>query len=764
VHNSPMNSEPSQSVTTVQTRYSASGSSGPVILAPSESVDYFAILRRRKLLLLATTLFCTGAGLGLTALQTPSYRSQIVLEVQGLNETFLNMKDIDPSGSGSYTADAYLDTQIKLLQTDLLTARVVDKLRLTQRPEYTRKPWWKEHGPFAGAGNNKAVVLSRDMLIDKTRENLHVSGVGQSRLVKLVVDSPDPALSAEIANTFASEYSAQTRESRWDSAVQTSAWLTDQLERFRQQLQNAENELQVYARRADLVYTGDKDSVSEDKLRQLQQELSRAQSDRVEKQAQLELISSSPPDSLPRVSDDGALRQYKGKLLELQGQLAELSASYTPEHYKIQRLQGQIAEVESALSRERGSLIRRIQNDYQAARRREEMLTVANSAQLHKVSDESVKAVRYNMLKRQVETDRELYQGMLQKVQGASIASALRASNVRIVDPAKPSGAPYRPAPVLNAAMGLGSGLMCSFLFVILRERSDRRVRRPGETMPSLRVPELGFIPSARVDSHLTKRIPRGVPGERSLFGAGLTGEVEGREGEMNGLEFVTWNHRRSVMAESFRAVATSLLSLEENGCRPRVVLVTSANAREGKTVMATNLAISLARSHRRVLLMDCDLRRPRLHILFGTATGAGLANILEDTRPVDLYSLPEIARSTFVPDLFILPSGQSQEDVFRLLTSRRLADLIRRCRSEFDCVILDSPPMLLLADARLLARVSDGVLMVCRAGKTSLDVVRSACLRMTEDGSPVLGTILNDFQPNTAEWQSYSQYATSTE
>jgi capsular exopolysaccharide synthesis family protein len=347
---------------------------------------------------------------------------------------------------------------------------------------------------------------------------------------------------------------------------------------------------------------------------------------------------------------------------------------------------------------------------------------------------------------------------MLQKVQGASIASALRASNVRIVDPAKPTTTPYRPAPALNAVMGMGAGVMLSFLFVVVRERNDRMVRGPGETTSSLSVPELGLIPSARLDPQVGRRIlSRSAPNGTMLPGVG-TGKA--LEGESNDLELITWNRRRSLLAESFRAVAISLLSLEASGGRPRVVLVTSANAREGKTVLATNLAISLARSNRKVLLIDCDMRRPRLHLLFGTGTDAGLANILEATRPVDSYSRGEIARATFVPDLFVLPSGRSEEDIFGLLTSKRLAELLRRCRSEFECVILDSPPMAPVADARLLARVSDGVLMVCRAGHTSLDVMQSACQRMTEDGSPVLGTILNDFRPNTSEWQAYKEYA----
>jgi capsular exopolysaccharide synthesis family protein len=671
------------------------------------------------------------------------------------------MKDSDPSGSTSYSADAYLDTQIKLLQTDSLAARVVDKLGLVDRPEYNRVPSWRTK--FQGSvPAEKSPKASRDHAIERLRDNTRVAGVGASRLVKLTVESPDAALSAEIANTYASEYMTQTRESRWESAVQTGAWLADQLERFRNKLQNAENALQQYARSADLVYTGDKDSVSEDKLRQLQQELSRAQSDRVEKEAQLELVASSPPDALPKVSDDGALRQYKAKLVDLKSQLAEMSTSYTPEHFKVQRLQSQISELEAAVAKERASLIRRIQNDYNAARRREEMLNSANVSQLHKVSDESVRAVRYNMLKRQVETDREVYQGMLQKVQGASIASALRASNVRIVDPAKPVFTPYRPAPALNAVMGLGAGVMLSFLFVVVRERNDRLVRGPGETMPSLSVPELGLIPSARLDPQAGRRmLSRSGPNGTALLGPA---SPQAAEGESDALELITWNRKRSLLAESFRAVAVSLLSLEESGGRPRVVLVTSANAREGKTVLATNLAISLARSNRRVLLIDCDMRRPRIHLLFGTGTDAGLANILEASRPVDSYSLGEIARATFVPDLFVLPSGKSEQDIFGLLTSNRLAELLRRCRSEFDSVILDSPPMAPVADARLLARVSDGVLMVCRAGHTSLDVMRNACQKMTEDGSPVLGTILNDFRPNTSEWQAYNEYSGSAE
>jgi len=707
-------------------------------------VRYLPLLRYYRGMIAAVVLGALAVALVLFKLDQPLYRSRAVIELQGLNENFMNLKELDPTSKPAQSTESFLDTQVRLVSSESLAGRVVKVLDLENNPELFAQPGWMEKIRRA-AGLHQQDPPSGDRAVKAVLDALKVRPEGQSALISLTVDSPSPKLSADIANAFAREYINDSEEVRLDATQRTATWLRPQLDALRLKLQNSEDELQAYARQAGIVFTDNQTDVAQDKLRQVQAELLRARFDRAEKQAQLELAMISPPDSLPKVLDDGSLRDYKGRIADLRRQLAELSSTLTPEHYKVKRVQAQISELEGTIARERNQLVNRIRNDYDAANRREKFLAADYANQVKKVSDQAAMSVRYNMLKQDVETTRELYQSMQRKLKEATIAAALRGGNARVVDPAKPSSRPYKPRLAVNLGVGLAGGVLLSLLLVVVRERNNRSPKIPGQILESANLPELGAIPSA--DAHTG----RAVLALRTM----PAGTILGRH---TAGALLDWN-QNSPMAESFRAIVNSILFTGRNGSAPRVIVVSSANPGAGKTLAVTNLGAGIAEVNRRVLLIDGDLRRPGLHHSFAVAREPGLADILRDPRPLAELPVASMIHPTSVPGLRLLSAGSKGPDVVRLLHTDRIVQLLAQLRHDYDVVLIDSPPVLPLSDARVLGRLADGVVLVCRAGRTQVDELLSAAHRLSDDGTTILGTVLNDWNPKSVSSAYYGGY-----
>jgi len=379
----------------------------------------------------------------------------------------------------------------------------------------------------------------------------------------------------------------------------------------------------------------------------------------------------------------------------------------------------------------------------------------------------------YNILKREVDTNRELYDSMLRSVQDAGVSSALRASNVRVVDSAFPPTRRYRPSYPINMGLGLLAGVFFGTAFIVMLEHADRTIQSPGEVNLFLGAPELGVIPAAgsersryfseyhRYDPALPSESGAAhaltlASGNRSLLPASDHGNGQGSKGmpPAQSVELISASRGPSVLNESFRATLTSIMFSGENGDRPRTIVMTSANPGEGKTTLASNLALALADTGSRVLLIDGDLRRGRLHEVYQVPNDWGLSSVLMGAE------LPEGRASAYVetayPRLFLLPTGPTPPNVTALLYSPRVQEFLGRVREEFHTVIIDSPPMMNMADARLLGKKADAVVVVVRAKKTSRDAAKSVVERLTADGSRILGTVLNDWDPRKVSQARY--------
>jgi succinoglycan biosynthesis transport protein ExoP len=708
-------------------------------LATQDQMQYWRILKRRKGTLLATALLCAATGFLLTFWMSPAYRARTFLEMENLNEDFLNIRNLSPtaSGGGSQAPDSNIRTQIMILQSRPVLERAIEKTNLERRLLATNQrpgafAWNKNrntYGPEPALNRERALALVEPALKVRTELN--------TRIVEVTFDSTDPQVAADFANALSAAFAEATIEKRWEAAEKTSEWLTRQLQDVRTKLANAEDAVRTYTRASNLIFLSDKDNVAEDRLRQLQLELSKAQAERAARQSVYELTSVTPQEALPQVLDDSTLKDYQVQLTALRRQLGELASSLALGHPKMVKTEAAITAVQSAFDKKRSNIISRIRHEYQSAARREKLLLAEYDAQVGLVGTQADKITQYSILKREVDSTRQLYDGLFQKVKEARLASGMRTPEMHVIESAVPPKTPIRPNSLLNTAFGLLSGIGAAALFVIARARSDRGIQEPGDTPFHLNVPELGAIPACGEKfSH----------GRRGLGKSGLDSISQILPPRV---ELTTWHHRRSALAESFHLTLASILLLEKmNGVGPRILAFSSANPGEGKTTVISNLAIALAQVSRRVLLIDGDMRNPRLHELFGIENDVGLGEALVDISKVAI-------RETAIPNLSLLPSGSSGDE--GLLFTRQATELLEQLKKNFDMILIDTPPLLQMSGARMLGHNSDALILVV-AQHTTRDAILLAQQRLNEDGTWLLGTILNNWNPRKSMY-GYRKY-----
>ena len=421
----------------------------------SSLLEYWHVLRRHKGTVVIFAFLGALAGLLVSLPQTLFYEARTSLEIESLNENFLDLASVNPtSPSGSNSAKLEISTQIKILESRALLEKVVDKMKLAERPEFRyesgRLSAWRK-----ALGLPPATTLTpREQALEIAAGSYTAQPSRGTRVVEIISEWPDPRLAADFANTLAETFTEHNLMARWEASQRTGDWLSRQLEDLRIELEKSEEKLQQYARATGLLFTAEKESVAEEKLRQLQAEISKAQADRITKQSRFELAKTSAPESLSEILDHGPLRAYQVKRTDLRRELAELRSTYTPAHYKVKRVQAQIQEFEATMGKERSNIIERVGTEYQSALRREKKLSAAYAPQAKLVSQQAGKAIQYNILKREVDTSRQLYDNLLRKVKEASVASAMSASNIRVFDPATPPRFPSKPNHLLNVALG----------------------------------------------------------------------------------------------------------------------------------------------------------------------------------------------------------------------------------------------------------------------------------------------------------------------
>ena len=719
---------------------------------PSLLLDYLRTLIRFRWIIAFCALLGILASFLFNLTTLPVYRARTSLDIQNLNGNFMNMNTISPTGgTDSSSTEAYVQTQIKLLQSDTLLDRTVTRLEAEAHPKSIERDdlvsQLKRTLRLPGGE-----PLAYQVLIEDAARQVKVKPLGVTRLVEITCDSWNAAFSAKFCNTLTQEFKDEDLDVRSAEAQRTSEWLTRQVADVRVKAEESQKKLEAATGGNGLAYAQD-NSVGEDRLRQMQAELVKAQADRMEKEAQSGVADSAASATLPSVLDNPNYRQLQQQLTDLENKVAELVPPLTEENPKVIHLRSQIKQVQAELASERSTSTSRMGNELDAARHREALLRAAYNAAMQSVSSDMGQAAKVNLLRREVESEQQLYQTLLSRAKEAGFASAMQATTIRVVDTARVPRIPVSPRRIPAAGVGLLLGSAFGIGFAFFKDRNADVFRLPGEAPRYLHVQELGVIPTA--DTGQRKSMVASINAARTL-----TREIEGDNAQGNALALARWQDHFSIVAEAYRNTTFSILLSEATTRRARVYVISSPNAGEGKTTVTSNLGVALSQSKRRVLLVDADLRKPGLHRALHMPNDFGLRNILREEIDINKAQLADFCRPTRIPNLTLLSSGTGSEEVVELLHSPLVGDLLARLSRDFDMILIDTPPMLHMADARIMARQADGAILVLRAASTSREQAEDARNLFDHDRVRLVGTILNRFDPS-AEGRSgyYSSY-----
>ncbi len=668
-------------------------------------------LSRNKLPLLIYALVGLIIGFAFSALQAPQYRATATVEVEGINDNLLNTKDLDPTASSrDYLMANYLETQIRIIKSHSVIARVLDTLQVKNRPDL-----WTSRGAASKAisflkFSPEGAPPDADRLYKWASQRISAEIEGQTHLIEIGFESEDPQFAASFVNATVREYTNRLAEERRRSADETLKWLQSQQSLLKARLQESESELQAVARQNGLLFTSEKDSVAETKLREIQTALSRAQALRIEKQAKFEEIKSASVDSLSDILDDEAARTYEINLADLRRQLAEVRPILAPAHPKVRQIEAQISQMGDSLNHERQDVLGRIKNEFDEASRQEKLLSSAYVSQSEVVSNEADKAIRYDVLRHEVDSRRQLYESTLQSLQQVGMASAIRVSNVSVVDSAKPPHSPFKPSRSAYSAVGLLLGCFVGMSAALLKRQYRTVISKPGDISSNLGFRELGHVPELM-------RLSCGSP-------SGAHGRCNEKEPhEIEG------------------GLASILMAFGSNPAT-KCLTIASANRQEGRTTIAVNVATALARANRRVLLVDADFRSRGLSQQFGLLERDGFSTLLSAPKS----SEKEMFFQTSEPNLLVIGTGPSASLNPEVLYSASALEILGRFRSQFDAVIIDTAPLLPFPDARLLTFMADGVILVARSGFVTSTDLDGLTGQLISDGSNLIGTLINTY------------------
>lgn len=721
---------------------------------------HWKVVSGHKLWLAFFCLLGTGLGFGVFALRLPVYSAATTLELQPINQSILNLVVAADPMAVNGDAGLQAQTQIAIIKSGMIQGPAIDRLQRESSPVVPVPT-----DAFSKLRNRVGLVPKEPVEaftdgLGMAGKTLNVRVLPGTRIIEISCRSTVPDVAANYVNALASEYLYNQNNNRSTNAQRTSAWLTGQLEETRARLEQAEQKLQEFVRKSGNLFVAESDTLSNTKLRQLQASLATAQGDRINKQSLYEASLQRPLESFPQ-EISGQLNQEQAAIDKAKTELAQLETTLTSNHYKVQRVQAELSLLEAQRERDRNNILTRIKSDYDEAVNREKLLNNAYRAMAGEVSSEADKTTEYGSLKREVEILQKELNSLLEQNNQTSVASAYSLQTARVIDQARVPGRPSGPLWWQHVLIGLAAGGIIGYVSSLLRDtrkekRQQERFGLPGYASRFLNVPELGVIPTAMMENRKAVRFfPRSKNQPRPVLS---NGNGHGKNGKR--VELITWTEKPSLLAESFRLTLASLTITDKSGASPTVVVVSSPGAAEGKTTVATNIAIARAETNRRVLLLETDLRKPRLADLFGLSNPRGWSDLILEESSFQAERIASMVQPTHIPGLFAMVGGTSSPElIHQVFNSPKVPLLLAAIRRQFDMVIIDTPPLLQFSEARLIGRLADGVILVLRSDHTNRAAALACRQRLWEDGIPILGTVLNDWNPNINKDQRYTNY-----
>jgi len=707
--------------------------------------EYLRVLIKRKWIVLAClfTIFSLVAIASLRMTKIYEAGGAIAINKPDSNLNFQN--------SATFNLDYYdpteLETEVRILQSDLLALQVVRELNLDKRPEFggqTQAPSLDLAPDQLDADPEKAVAI-----LGGFKGSLRVALSQNSRIIEVHYRSADPQLAASVVNKLMELYVADNLKARFDSTMAASEFLKSQLVDLQMKVETSQEKLVRYQKEHEILGLDDKQNIIMAKLDELNKALTQAESERMDREAFFRLVESGDPDAIASATSADAggtggmqsasalLDNLLTKQADLKIQAADLGTQFGPSYPKLAQLNNQLKEIDTQIQSEMRKIASKVRGQYTTALRREGMLRDALEKQKQEANKLNESAITYNMYKRDAETNRALYEGILQKLKEAGVSAGLKSNNFRIVDSARPPSYPIEPNIPRNLGFALVLGLASGVGLAFLLEGLDNTIRTTEQAQNISGLASLGMIP-------LGSKSAREGPNPKRLVIASSKEAVE----------LVTQVRPQSQMAESYRALRTSLL-LSSLGAPPKVIMVTSALPQEGKTTTSINTAVVLAQKGVRVLLIDADLRRPSIHKTLGMGPRSGLSNVLTGSTTLD----KAITRTTILPNLFILPAGTPPPNPAELLASANMREVLAELSQQYDHIVVDTPPTLSVTDAVVLSPRADAVVLVIRSGKTTKQALRRSRDILAQVNAKVVGVLLNAVDLTSPDYYYYYEY-----
>jgi capsular exopolysaccharide synthesis family protein len=631
----------------------------------------------------------------------------------------LNLKQ----GAGTIDDGRELDTQVKILQSDVISLEAGKRMR--------RNAGQLESKPLDAAGEAA--------LINGFRAGLSVMPVQDTRIIEIRYTHTNPQYAADAVNAVASIFIDQNFKTKYDSTMRASEWLTKQLAEMQMKVESADQKLVDYQKANGFVGGDEKTNIIIDKLDELNKQLTEAEAERFQRQAVYEQAKQGHRSALANTAPNALMEKLRAQEADLQNQLAQLTTQFGPSYPKVAELNNQLKQVQGAIETETGKIQGKLETEYLSALARERMLRSSFEKQKQEANVLNEKAIQYMLLKRDADSSRTIYEGMLSKQKEALVTAGLKSNTIRIIDPARAPVLPAHPNVPRNMLIGLLLGLTSGIALAFVQEMLDNTVKTPEEVQYLTQLPPLGMIP-------LNKRLAEKA--SKTAASSALARKDSWREA----VELVAHSRPKSEIAEAYRALRTSIL-LSNIGAPPRCILVTSALPQEGKTTTSINTAIVLAQKGAKVLLVDADMRRPSIHNKLALRARGGLSTLLTGSDSFGSV----LVNSTEVPNLHVLPAGPPPPHPAELLGSQVMKDYIREWREKFDHVIIDSPPCLSVTDAVLLSVDVDAVALVLRSGHTPKEAVRRARNLLFQVKAKVLGVVVNAVDLHSPDMYYYS-------
>ncbi len=676
---------------------------------------YWRALVSRRWVVLGTTGLGVLVALILTLLATPIFRADTRLQINRDTVNVVRVRGFQPVES--LNDQTFYQTQYDLLKSHSLARRVVVAMDLQHDAAFQQllrpSPLGRLLGLLHGSSGRK--VSEDDKLradADALLRMLSVQPVLNSKLVDVAVDTPDPRLSARIANAYAEQYIRSNLDRRMAASGYAKQYLEQRLQQLKLRLEDSDKLLVAFAQKHDIVNISDKQSLVGQQLEQLNVALAQAEQKRYKAEARWRQIRSAPADQVAQVLGDPVIQKLQQSYAENQAKYQDQLRIYKPAFPAMLQLRAKLDEMQKQIAARSAVLRDSVRSTYEATKTRETLLRQRVSDLRQQVLDLEQRSIRYNILKREVDTNRQLYEAILQRYKEIGVAGGVGINNISVVDRAEPPLARYRPRAKFNLAIGLLLGLFAGIAAALLLDHLDDTVHAAADAEQKLGLAVLGIVPLART----------GTPGE-------------------------AMRDPRSALAESYRSARTALQFATSDGV-PRTLLVTSTRPGEGKSTSVFALAQSFAQMGRRVLLIDADLRNPAQHNLGSLDNSRGLSNVLAGALA---WREVVIAGEAGAHDL--IACGPLPPNPAELLAGPRLATLLEEARRDYDLVILDSPPVLGLADALVLGHLADGTLLVIEAGGPRVDHVRDALKRLRASRTRVIGALLTKLDARHAAY-----------